>query len=664
MSRLYPNTLRTLFVAVLVAAALLAGARATYAQDAAEPEASPTPSASPESEELRRLRERNALLEEQKKIAVNEKDIEAAKKAKLETQFPKPTTTPLAGTTEVDSGVKIESQMAAYASMAGAANKIAKELKTKGVSITHLAVYNNRDIKALLGYTVIDNQIDLMKQRYCAQFATAHAPCPAAAAPPPTAPIKRGAAAFSVTAPLTIASSVLGSFIDLIALFRTDTTVNGMSFDIAESALVSEVFRALKRDDPNGYGSGISLYYPAVFPPNLNADQSYFILGKIQDLYMLKDRSDKLAARIDETEKKLGETVAEIATLKKTVKQANDDLPALDKELERLEKVYFKWPSPRLAERIEELHGRIEKLKDDRGKAAAALPSKNALKVSLEDKLEELYSELSPKAGDIITPNVVKAAIKRAELNLESAERVLGRKFREAEVIALARGFSDAEKKQLIEEAEKSKGAKLSEAEKSLLTEPPLSDIETTALGQIARAQAAAGHVLTDDEKAAALTNAQKFAIAPDEDQATLRTLREQAVAALKVLNTQFDKLVAELVKVDEAVGVNALTSYIQAENLRVALGCADGSCAGGAPADSFWIQLRVVSAGGNNKVKRNLITNIFTGDNISHSGGSIVEYILYDMNGNAKYSSTHTAYQDYIKAKDIKKLADGNHNQ
>jgi hypothetical protein len=153
-----------MFVAVLFTAALLTGARGAYAQETPpDEEPTPTPAAapSPESEELRRLRERNAILEEQKKIAVNEKDIDAANKARLESQFPKPTATPLAGTTTVDAGVKIESEMAAYASMSKAADLISKELKGK-VTIKSLAVYNNRDIKTLLGYTVVDTQIDLM----------------------------------------------------------------------------------------------------------------------------------------------------------------------------------------------------------------------------------------------------------------------------------------------------------------------------------------------------------------------------------------------------------------------------------------------------------------------------------------------------------------------
>lgn len=665
MSRHYPARLRTLVAVALVAVALFAAAsgaghRPALAQTAAEeePTPSPTPAPTPENEELRRLRERNAVLEEQKKIAVNEKDIAAAEKAKLDTQFPKPSTTPLAGTTEVDAGVKIESQMAAYASVAAAADKIADELK--GVTIKHLAVYNARDLKSLLGYTVTDSQLNLMTEEYNNQFAPTPKPGPATPTPTPgtTTPTESGSSAkFVLPGATTIASSILGSFVDLIALFRTDTTVKGLSFDVAESALVSETFRALKKNRAD-----VGLYYPAVFPPNLSAERPFVILGKIQNIHQLKTRAEKLTARVAETEKTLGETVAEIATLKKTVQQANADLPVLDKELERLQKVYFKWPSPRLAERIEELHGRIEKVKDDRAKATNALPAKNALKGSLEQKLEATYAELKPLASDIVKADAVTAAIERAESKLAAAERVLGRKFGEADVIALERGFSDAVKKQLVEEAEKHKGAKLSEAEKSLLLEPPLSDAEKAALSQIATKQALTpGAPLKPNEKLAALTNVQRIAIAPAEDQAALRVLREQAVLRLKALNTQFDKLVTDLIKVDETAGVNALTSYLQAENLKIALGCPAASCGEESPAGSYWMQLRVVSAGGNNKIKRNLITNLFTGDNISHSGGSIVEYILYDLNGRARHSNTFTVYEDYKKAKDIKRLADRN---
>jgi hypothetical protein len=627
MSQLTPILLK-LTLMMLIVLALGAGRHSAYAQDST---ASPSPS--PESEELKRLRERNAILEEQKKIAVNEKEIEAAKKEKLETQFPKPSTTPLEGKTEVDSGVKIESEMAAYASMSKAADVIAKELKGRNVDINFLAIYNDRDIKTLLGYTVINSQIDLMENEYDRLFAARVAVAATSGDP---------SAARGFT-PVTIATSILGSFIDLIALFRTDTTVKGMTFNVAESALVSEMFRALKRDDPNGYGEAINLYYPAVFPPNLNVDRQYVILAKIQELYLLKDRADKLAIRIGETEKTLGETAAEIAALKKSLQQINNDLPLIDRELERLQKIYWRWPSPRLAERIEETHGRIEKLKDDKVKATAALAAKTALKGSLEQKLEELYSELKPDVESIITDEVVQATIDHAEQRIQEAERVLGRVFRPGERAALLRGFVENEKTQLVVEVEKRIKAKLPEDQKKVLLDP-LSDAERSALSRLTQGME--------------LTDAQKLALAPAEEQAAVRRLREQSVARVKALNAQFDKLVSELIKVDEAVGVNALTSYIQAENLKLAMACEDPNCEEGAFDQSYWMQLRVVSAGGNNKIKRNLVTNIFTGDNISHSGGSIVEYILYDMNGKAKYSNTISVYEDYRKAKDIKSLA------
>jgi hypothetical protein len=632
MSQPTPINLLRLTAIALIVLALVAGRHTAYAQDSTA-----APSPSPESEELKRLRERNAILEEQKKIAVNEKEIEAAKKEKLETQFPKPSTTPLEGKTEVDSGVKIESEMAAYASMAKAADIIAKELKTRNVDIKFLAIYNDRDIKTLLGYRVINSQIDMIALEYDRQFVGELMALSSGVS---------GPRSFTITPVTTIAASVLGSFIDLIALFRTDTSVKGLPFNVAESAFVSEIFRALKRDDPNGYGDDINLYYPAIFPPNLNVEQPYVILTKIQALYLVKDRAEKLVTRIVETEKVLGETVAEIAALKKAVQQVNNDLPLLDKELERLQKLYWRWPSSRLAERIEETHGRIQKLKDDRVKATAAIAAKTELKGSLEQKLEELYSELEPEVETIVTDEVVQAAINRTLEKIQEAEAVLGRSFRTGERAALLRGFAEDEKKRLVDEVEKRTKVKLPEDQKKVLLDP-LSDAERSALSQI--------------DQGMELTSAQKLALAPDEEKAAVRRLREKAVATLKALNVQFEKLVAELIKVDEAVGVSALTSYIQAENLKRAMGCEIPTCETEDFANSYWMQLRVVSAGGNNKIKRNLITNIFTGDNISHSGGSIVEYILYDVNRKARYSNTISVYEDYRKAKDIKSLAQQN---
>src|SRR5262245_18541109 len=69
-----------------------------------------TPAPTPDSEEVQKLKEEKAKSELRRGIAED-------KKAELEATFPKPKTTPLEGKTEVDSGVKLESEILAYRQM-------------------------------------------------------------------------------------------------------------------------------------------------------------------------------------------------------------------------------------------------------------------------------------------------------------------------------------------------------------------------------------------------------------------------------------------------------------------------------------------------------------------------------------------------------------------
>src|SRR5687768_9232558 len=71
------------------------------------PTPTPTPSPTPEdSEELKRLKDQNKILDEEKKAAEARKAIAQAEKDELAAKFPKPTTTPLEGNTTVDANVK------------------------------------------------------------------------------------------------------------------------------------------------------------------------------------------------------------------------------------------------------------------------------------------------------------------------------------------------------------------------------------------------------------------------------------------------------------------------------------------------------------------------------------------------------------------------------
>jgi hypothetical protein len=520
-----------------------------------------TPSPTPESEELRKLKERNDILEQEKKAAELERDKAKASKEELDANFPQPSTTPLEGKTEVDEGVKIETEMVAYLSVSQAADLIVADMKGKGLvsTVNGVAIYNDRDIKALLGYMAITSQLKLMQDEYGRLIV---APAAAGGAPPqPT----MDAARF-IPGALTIARSVLGSFIDLIALFRTDTTVKGLSFNVEEAALVSEVFRALRSPvttvpcvtptpstaNPNpaptagcgGYGSAIKLYYPAVVPPNIAVDKEFVILKSIEDLYESKAKAEDLITEIEETEKALKEAKGDIKALKARPPQIEKELDRVNDELT----IYLACRFPGCAERVAELRARRAALIKEKQENAAKLQAAKGAQAELEQDLDNLYMQIKP-------------------------EKVT---------------TSDAEK-------------------------------------------------------------------------AALRRQKEESVKRLKALNAQFNKLADELIKVDGGTGINALTAYLQAENLKDAL-C--GKAAEGKVQkcdDSYFLQLKVVSAGGNNRIRRNLIRDVFKGADISHSGGAIVEYILYDMNGKSKASNTFTVYQGYIKAKNIPDLAGEN---
>lgn len=124
--------------------------------------------------------------------------------------------------------------------------------------------------------------------------------------------------------------------------------------------------------------------------------------------------------------------------------------------------------------------------------------------------------------------------------------------------------------------------------------------------------------------------------------------LREQQ-AKLKLIGERFDQFVATLIKTDAATGINSLTAYLRAENLKAVMKDEQ---------NDYWLQLAVVKAGGNNRIKTNLIVDIFTGGSrLSHSGGVIVQYNLYDLRGKSVLSDTLTEYTGYTKAGRIKRL-------
>lgn len=501
--------------------------------------AAASPSPTPKSAEVLRLEEEKAQAELRKAIA-------EANKAELEAKFPKPSTTPLAGETKVD-GAVIESQMVSYAQMAAAANKLVKQLQDAKLGIKTIAVYNERDVNLLLSYKVARNQLVLMRKGYEELLIL----------PPPACPVQpQGGESVrvesmglrlksSLAGPLpvmTLARSIFGSFVDLTALLRTNVEIKGQVFDVEEVALVSEVFRAAGASD----GLGASLFYPALFPPNLDLkveEMASPLLGELEVLNQHKAYAEGIADALEETRKEIKKTEASIETLKASVAGLAARKKEAEDKLTDLVKIYGDPDDARQARRIP------------------------------REKLEQMFE------------------LKRMIAGLQGQ----------------------------------------------------LDEIRKTTDGKLAQAEAELNRLKA--ELKCLLAKLKPELQAPEKLDDTLARLRAR--------NEQFAKFVEALVKADGPAGLNSLTSYVKAENMLAAL-----KGAGGDDTHFYWLQLKVLKAGGNNRIKTNLVVDIFTGGNrLSHSGGAVVEYILFDRNGRAVASDIFTEYSGYVKADNVRKL-------
>lgn len=109
-------------------------------------------------------------------------------------------------------------------------------------------------------------------------------------------------------------------------------------------------------------------------------------------------------------------------------------------------------------------------------------------------------------------------------------------------------------------------------------------------------------------------------------------------ITRLKAMNDQFDKFVAALTVLDATTGASPMTNLVRAEKLRKTL----------KKGDSGMLYVKVMKAGGNNKITQNL----FKGTKISHSGGVVVSYIVFNNAGEVALADTLYNYDGYLRIK------------
>jgi hypothetical protein len=530
----------------------------------------PAPTQPPKSPEVLRL-------EEEKAQAVLRQQIAEARKAELAARFPAGSSTPLAGTTTINDNAIIESYMMAYVSMAKAGNRIVESIKQKNLGIKNLAIYNERDVTLVLAYKVADAQVDALKKQFDDWI------IPPTAATPPS---------ILSAAPLTIAESFLGNFVDLTAFLRTNVDIKGTSFEIEEGPLVAEVFRAARGQ--NGL-PGIILYYPYVFPPDIDPTKRSPILGKIENMRLLRILAAKFLSDVAAKDQEIVKAKAKADQTKGTIELLIAKQQDAIARAQRILDTYC----PKIA------------------KEAGNQPP-NATTPPPGDALDQRAEEVLVKIKKIEAGQCRSIPAERREVLFEMRD-----------ILKQARLEKDTARNNLRQTNEDLKRLALERADlANQLTGPKGNDARTALL----------------------TLNRQN----PNEnDLAKIYRYIDNAVVFLKTASEQFDKFVTSIVQADAAVGVNPLTSYIRAEKIKEALGITAST-----PEQGYWLQLKVIKAGGNNRIKTNLIVDIFTGGNrLSHSGGTIVQYSLYNSLGQQVASDTITEYINYIKSNKIREL-------
>ncbi|HKZ78426.1 MAG TPA: hypothetical protein VJ124_08875 [Pyrinomonadaceae bacterium] len=126
-------------------------------------------------------------------------------------------------------------------------------------------------------------------------------------------------------------------------------------------------------------------------------------------------------------------------------------------------------------------------------------------------------------------------------------------------------------------------------------------------------------------------------------------SILNQGAKNLQSVTAQFDILLKDLLKTDERSGFSLLTDYLRTENLVRAMNGSQNEC--------FWLTLGIIKAGGNQRTERNLFLDLFrSGSKVSHNGGALVKYHLYDRNGVSRFSGTAQKYIGYMSSKEILK--------
>lgn len=176
------------------------------------------------------------------------------------------------------------------------------------------------DIQDLLLYRGATGQLAILKHGYEVTL------------PPPGPPQPYAIPSALVAAP-QIATGLVGSIAELVALFRSNTAIAGTSFTIPVTAAVAEVAGNIKH---------ARVYYPALDPPGLNTATESALLQQLQEVQTLAHRAGKFVTdskaegeKAEAAAKAARKRVEELATRLQTARKSKEQqkVGAAEKEL-------------------------------------------------------------------------------------------------------------------------------------------------------------------------------------------------------------------------------------------------------------------------------------------------------------------------------------------
>lgn len=463
---------RSFLLGIIVSLLVLSGAQ-SYASGQ-------TPTPTPSEEELK--------LQEQKRLIELQRDIELAKKAIRDATAtptptpaptpPQPTATPLAGDTTLDAGVRFEISMVAYRAMSQIADNISKELYFKLGSASNYAIYDAQTIRDWRFhqslFPAFQGQTDDIRKQYlellCEAFKDDTSQAfkdkfcitETASLSPQRKAVLDSARAAGVSEAFGAGATLIKSFIDIAALFRTDTKIEGATVDLDDSALIAEVFRALEFRCRRLIGPPCpSLYNPAAFHPRLEKSDTVFRVGQLFVFKTEADRiiKDKTAGRptlvnqLNELGAKKGkaeETLEKILDLRRVVNNltaalANETVPQFRKKLwEERDKVEVQLSTLSNQAELEAEIARLEVAIAAKKAAIKAIDEPVKALTDLNDRFQKFVDQFIKT--DEKGSNTLAMFIKS-----EDIERIMGNKTSYwIEIKSIAAGGNNRTRKNLI----------------------------------------------------------------------------------------------------------------------------------------------------------------------------------------------------------------------